>query len=84
MQIFSIYDKKAQAYANPFYYHQKGQAIRAFEDAVNDVQSPFFKHPEDFCLFLVGEWDDCTGTIKPLANPQPIEEALSVKNKVVK
>lgn len=81
MQIFSVYDKKAVAYNAPFYFHQKGQAIRAFEDAVNDPQSPFFKHPEDFALFLIGEWDDTTGLIKSLPNPVPVEEALVVRTK---
>lgn len=82
MQIFAVYDKKAVAYNLPFYYHQKGQAIRAFEDAVNDVQSPYHKHPEDFAIFHIGEWDDSTGVITPLKNPVPVEEALNVmKNK---
>lgn len=81
MQIFSIYDKKAQAYMSPFYYHQKGQALRAFEDAVNDPQTPFTKHPEDFQLFHIGEWNDSTGKITPLSNPVPIEEALNVIKK---
>lgn len=79
LQIFSVYDKKAVAYGNPFYYHQKGQAIRGFEDAVNEPTSPFGKHPEDFALFHIGEWDDTTGVITPLKNPVPIEEALNVK-----
>lgn len=78
LQIFSIYDKKAVAYQNPFFYHQKGQALRAFEDAVNDPQIAFNKHPEDFSLFHIGEWDDSTGTIKSLPNPVPIEEALNL------
>jgi len=79
LQMFAIFDKKALAYANPFYYHQKGQALRALEDSVNDPQSPLNKHPEDFTLFHIGEWDDRTGLVTPLANPQHVEEALAVK-----
>lgn len=82
LRIYSIYDKKAVAYTNPFYYHQKGQAIRGFEDAVNDLQSPLNKHPEDFQLFQIGEWNDTTGVITPLQNPVHVEDALNcVKNK---
>lgn len=82
LKIFAVYDKKSVAYANPFYFHQKGQAIRAFEDAVNDPQSPLSKHPEDFAIFEIGEWNDTTGVITPLPNPVPVEEALNViKNK---
>lgn len=80
--IFAVYDKKSLAYANPFYYHQKGQALRGFDDAVNDPQSPLQKHPEDFQLFQIGEWNDTTGVITPLPNPVHIEDALNcVKTK---
>lgn len=80
LQMFAIYDKKAVAYNTPFYTHQKGQAIRSFQDAVNDPQCPFNKHPEDFSLFHVGEWNDTTGVVTPLPNPVPVEEALNVIN----
>lgn len=80
IQIFSVYDKKAVAYNLPVFYHQKGQAIRAFQDAVTDPQSPFNKHPEDFSIFHVGEWNDTTGVITPLPNPVPLEEALNLIN----
>lgn len=81
LKIYSIYDKKALAYTNPFYYHQKGQAIRALEDAVNDPQNPLSKHPEDFTLYELGEWDDTTGAIKAHQNPVHVEECLNVINK---
>lgn len=79
MKMFAIYDKKSVAYNLPLFFLQKGQAIRAFEDAVNDPQSPFYKHPEDYCLFEIGEWNDITGIVNPLSNPVPVEEALNVK-----
>lgn len=79
MQIYAVYDKKSVAFAPPFYYHQKGQALRAFEDAVNDPQSPLNKHPEDFQMFHLGSWNENLGIISPLPNPVPIEEALNVK-----
>lgn len=81
IKVFSVWDKKALAYMNPFYYLQTGQAIRGFSDAVNDPQSPFFKHPEDFTLFQVGEWDDRDGRLGALEQPILVEEALNVKNK---
>lgn len=77
LQIFAVYDKKSVAYASPFYYPQKGQALRAFDDEVNNPQSPLNKHPEDFALFHIGTWNDTTGVITPLPNPVPVEEALN-------
>jgi len=51
MKMFSCYDSKAEAYMQPFFMNAKGQALRAFADLVNDGQSQFSKHPEDFVLF---------------------------------
>jgi len=79
IQIFAIYDKKGISFGLPYYALQKGQAIRGFTDAVNDPSSPYNKHPEDFTLFHLGEFNDQTGKIEPLSQPQPLEEALSVK-----
>lgn len=78
--IFSIFDKKAVAYNQPFYYHQKGQAIRALQDNVNEPNSPISKHPEDYALYKIGEFDDLSGEIKS-QKPEFIEEALNLKNK---
>lgn len=78
IQIFAVFDKKAVVYMSPFYFLQKGQAIRAFEDSVNDPQSAFYKHPEDYSLFELGTFDDTSGIITS-RNPNFIEEALSLK-----
>lgn len=76
--IFSVFDKKAVAYLAPFYFPQKGQAIRAFEDSINDPQSTFNKHPEDYALFELGQFDDTSGVITS-KNPIHVEEALNLK-----
>lgn len=76
--IFTIFDKKAVAYNQPFYYHQKGQALRALEDNVNQNDSPISKHPEDYALYKIGEFDDLSGEIHA-TKPEFIEEALNLK-----
>jgi len=77
--MFSIFDKKASAYANPFFFAHKGQALRALEDVVADSQSQLYRHPEDFTLYHLGEFDDATGAIKPIVPPVFVEEALTIK-----
>lgn len=57
-KIFSIYDKKAEAYMPPFMMQTKGQAMRSFVDLVKDPQSSVNKHPGDFELYEIGEFDD--------------------------
>lgn len=62
-KVFSVFDDKAKAYMLPFFQPEKGMAVRMFSDAVNDPQSLFGKHPEDFTLFFVGEFDLETGEV---------------------
>lgn len=89
LQIFSLYDKKALAYMNPFFYSQIGQAIRSLEDLLQS-DNPVSKHPADFDIYKLGEYDDVTGEIKPIIPPQHLQTALSLitnqnlPNKMVK
>lgn len=61
--ICSIQDKVAAAWLPPMFFQSKGQALRSFVDVVNDQSSEFFKHPEDYVLFLIGDFDERTGVI---------------------
>jgi hypothetical protein len=57
-KLFSIYDIKAEAYLQPFFLQTKGQAIRAITDCVNDPNHQFSRHPADYTLFELGEYED--------------------------
>lgn len=61
-KIFSVYDTKAKAYLAPFFMHQEGMAARVFTNMVNDPNKShqFSMNPEDYTLFVVGQWDDET------------------------
>ena len=61
-QVFSVYDKKAEAYLLPFFQQAKGQAIRTFDSAVNDPDHKFHVYAEDFALFHLGSFDELTAT----------------------
>ena len=57
-QIFSIYDSKAEAYNTPFYLPNENMAVREFTNLANDADSTVSKHPADYTLFHLGEYDD--------------------------
>lgn len=59
--VFSVYDKKAEAYMSPFTFNVQGQALRAFADSVNDGESMFCRHPDDFDLYELGKFDQESG-----------------------
>lgn len=64
LQIFSIFDSKAEAYMPPFFFNARGQAIRAFEDLANDNSSSINNHPGDFTLYHIGSFDDVTAELE--------------------
>lgn len=49
----------------------RGAGERSFVDAVNDPQSPFSKHPDDYELHELGVMDAMTGAIVP-SEPRPV------------
>ncbi len=63
-QMFVIYDSKARAYMQPWFLTQDGMAQRAFSDCVNADDHNFARHPEDYTLFNIGEFDDNDAIIK--------------------
>lgn len=62
LKVFSVFDTKAELYRSPFYMNTVGEALRAFQDLANDPSSQVNKHPGDFQLVLIAEYDDATGT----------------------
>ena len=64
IKMYSFYDTAAQAYTQPFFMHNDGLAMRAFQDNVNSTEENNMSlHPEQFKLFQIAEWDDQKATI---------------------
>lgn len=60
LKVYTVYDSKTEAYIQPFYMQAKGQAIRSFTELVQDEKHAFGKHPEDYTIFELGDYDDQT------------------------
>lgn len=62
--VCSVFDSAAQVFGRPFFVVAKGQAVRSFTDEVQR-QAPdneLARHPEDFTLYAVAEFDDAYGS----------------------
>jgi hypothetical protein len=61
--VVSVKDRAADVFVNPFTVPHRNVAIRDFTDQVNSAgaDNPLNKHPDDFDLYLLGEFDDNTG-----------------------
>lgn len=62
--IFTVYDTKTEAYLIPFYMPTPSAAQRAVADILRDPEHQFSRHPADYNLFYIGDYDDQTGKIE--------------------
>lgn len=76
-KIFSVYDSKAEAFNYPFSSQSRGSAIRSFCDAASGKDEALTKHPEDFTLFELGEYDYSNGSFN--LHPTPISVGLALE-----
>lgn len=64
--VCAIMDSKVSAFSPPMYFRTKGEAVRAFLDALKDTGTVLSKHPRDYQLFLLGTFDDSSGLLSPV------------------
>lgn len=62
---YSIYDTASGVYNQPFLQHSDKEAKRSFEQLATDDETQIGKHPEDYYLVRVGQFDDTKGTLIP-------------------
>lgn len=65
MRLYSIFDKKAKIYFNPFIASGDDAAIR---DCISSMtySREFFQMKNDLSLLLLAEWDPDAGTLTPV------------------
>lgn len=80
-KMFAVLDTKVEAYQAPMSFRTRGQAIRAFQEACSDNNTQFHKHPDDFVLFEIGEYDETTGMLLPYEAKVPIGSPRELNNK---
>lgn len=70
VDVYSIHDEKAASFGQPFYMVNRALAIRAFSDLAQDRSSSVSKHPSDYKLYKVAEFDDQVGSFLSLPQPE--------------
>jgi hypothetical protein len=71
-KIFAIFDSKVGAFTLPSFCQTTSQAIRGFSDLVKDSGHAFSKHPADYTLFELGEYEDESGSFNGLSTPHSV------------
>lgn len=65
--VLSVFDAASAAFGRPIFVHGVGSAVRSFGDEVRREapDNEMFRHPADFSLYRIGEFDDNSGELFP-------------------
>lgn len=78
IRAYAIFDRKSLAYFPPFYAPTDGAAVRSLGDLVSDVNNNVGRHPNDFVLFYVGDYDDSKGALLPVSPVVHVIDAINL------
>lgn len=63
-KIFVLKDDKSATYGPPIVEQTRGMLIRSIQEGLAQGTAIWAKHPQDFTLFEMGEYDPRTGNIE--------------------
>lgn len=69
-KVCAVRDRAIDAFMQPMFVQATGQAIRAFMDECNRADSPIAAHPEDYDLYLIGEYEENSGLLVACTPPK--------------
>lgn len=80
MKLFCVQDMAAGSFLPPFVDQTDGVACRRLRDVLVDNSShAFAKHPSDYALWQVGEFDEFSGSVAPCVLRQVVNLAALVE-----
>lgn len=79
-KIVAIRDRAADTFSTPMFVPSVGIGIRSFSDEVNRAadNNMLYKHPDDYDLYLLGEYNDDQATFDA-TRPEQIAIGRDVK-----
>lgn len=61
LKAYSLFDKKVGIHSLPVFFAHEAYFIRSVTELVRDLNTSVGRHPADFDLHELGEFDDNTG-----------------------
>lgn len=75
--LFTVFDSAARRFLAPFEGETIESAIRSFRAVVNQDGHQFNRFPEDYTLFVVGEFSGETGLLEAYETPRSLGVAVT-------
>lgn len=79
--IVALKDTAARVFGTPFFVQATAQAVRSLRDEVNSKESTsdVNRHPDDFELYMVGEFDEDSGVVTSI-EPRLVSRAKDLRD----
>lgn len=65
LKAFAAHDTRCGIFHPPFFFLHAGMMLRHWEDLVNDPKTIIGRHPNEYQLLEIGEYDDSKGVLTP-------------------
>lgn len=62
--IVAVYDSAMEAYGRPIFTASQGVALRSFKEEIVNPESQMSRHPEDYSLWYLGEYNETDGSFR--------------------
>jgi len=75
---YCLYDTKVLDYRAPIFVAHHAQVERSLKELVLDPTTEIGRHPHDFHLYFIGDYDSATGLLRsgPIENLGPVAQYL--------
>jgi len=80
LQVFAVYDSKAEAHIQPIFCSTRAIALRNFALAAQQEGHDFHRFAADFTLFHLGEWEPHSGNFNIFEKPVNLGKAAEYLN----
>jgi len=79
MNMYSVFDKKAEAFFQPYLAPTHGVGLRLFQQLAVDNTQNVGLYPEDFELFHIATFENSSALVEPVSPPLSLGLATQFK-----
>lgn len=75
LKVCAVFDNAVKAFSRPFFVRSRGEAMRSFIDECGNEKSELSKHPSDYSLWLIADFDEESGMFTPFSPGEVLLQA---------
>lgn len=78
LKVCAVFDIAIEAYGQPIFVRALGEATRSFADELARSESAMSRHPTDYQLYHIGDYDESSGLLVACTPPRRLVSGADV------